>query len=65
MALYDFVCLDCDEQFEVFSTGFIKDEQKVCTACGSPHVQQKFSSFLRGGVASSGGCGAPRSSGFG
>ena len=65
MALYDFACLDCGEEFEVFSTGFIKDEQKVCPACESVHVQQKFSSFLRSGSASGGGCAAPAGSGFG
>jgi putative FmdB family regulatory protein len=70
VALYDFVCNQCDHDFEVFSTGFIKDEQKKCPECGSADVQQKFTSFLRGGSSSSshvpsGGCAAPAGSGFG
>jgi putative FmdB family regulatory protein len=69
MAQYDFVCNECGEAFDVFCTGFIKDEQKKCPKCGSHAVRQKFSSFLRNGSASSSsessGCGAPRSSGFG
>jgi putative FmdB family regulatory protein len=40
MALYDLACGHCGEEFEVFSTGFIKDDQKVCPACGSEQVQQ-------------------------
>ena len=28
MALYDFVCADCDHSFEVFSVGFIKAERQ-------------------------------------
>ncbi len=65
MALYDFACLDCGTEFEVFSTGFIKDEQKVCPSCSSDHVKQKFSSFLRTGSSPGGGCAAPAGSSFG
>ncbi len=64
MALYDFRCADCGTEFEVFAVGFIKDEQKVCPACDSTHIEQKFTSFLSGGSAS-GGCAAPAGSGFG
>ncbi len=63
MAFYDFRCEQCGEEFEVFSTGFIKDDQKVCPACGSEQVEQKFSSFLSTG--SPGGCSAPAGSPFG
>jgi putative FmdB family regulatory protein len=62
MALYDFACDHCGELFEVFSTGFIKDEQKVCPACGSAEVRQKFASFFS---TASGGCASPAGSGFG
>ena len=67
MALYDFVCADCDHIFEVFSVGFIKAEQQECPRCGSRNVRQKFSSFLRGGSGScsSSGCSAPVGSPFG
>jgi len=64
MAQYDFVCNECGSTFEVFVTGFIRDEHKVCPECESTSVRQKFSSFLRNGSASAGSC-APRNSGFG
>lgn len=46
MAQYDFTCRSCDQTFEVFSTGFINDEQRHCPHCGSRDVQQRYSSFL-------------------
>ena len=64
MAFYDYACSDCRNEFEVFCTGFIKEEQKACPRCGSTNVEQKFSSFLTGG-SSGGSCAAPASSGFG
>jgi len=65
MAQYDFVCSDCGHLFEVFTTGFIKEEQKQCPSCDSREVRQKFTSFLRNGPASpDSGC-APAGSGFG
>lgn len=64
MAQYDFVCNECGHAFDVFSKGFIKDQQKQCPQCGSRKVRQKFSSFLRNGPSSS-GCDAPSKSGFG
>ena len=67
MASYDLVCEKCDEEFEVFRQGFLKDEDRVCPACGSADVRQKFSSFLRNlgsGSAGSSSCG-PRIGGFG
>jgi len=71
VALYDFVCADCNQTFEVFSIGFLKAGQEECPRCGSHNVDQKFSSFLSGGSSSgpspspSSGCGAPASSPFG
>ena len=64
MALYDFICDDCGSAFEVFSVGFLKDEQKQCPQCGSRAVRQKYSAFLRG-LATGPGCDAPPRSGFG
>lgn len=46
MAHYDFVCRACGHAFEVFSTGFIRDEQKFCPICSSADIQQQYSSFL-------------------
>jgi putative FmdB family regulatory protein len=64
MALYDFSCPACGTDFEVFCTGFIKDDQKLCPSCGSVEVEQKFSGFLSTS-SSHGGCAAPAGSGFG
>ena len=65
MAQYDFICIDCNHEFELYCTGFIKDEDKVCPECGSASLRQKFTSFLRNGSTASSGCAAPRNSGFG
>ncbi len=70
MATYDLTCRSCDNVFEVFSMGFLKDDQKQCPACGSTDVQQKFTSFMCGGTSSSassasaGSCAAPAGCGF-
>ena len=67
MASYDMVCEACGDTFEVFRQGFLRDEDKVCPACGSTDVRQQFSSFLRslGGGSSGGSCSAPSGSPFG
>jgi putative FmdB family regulatory protein len=66
MASYDLVCEACGDTFEVFCQGFLRDEDKVCPACGSTEVRQKFSSFLRTfGRTSGGSCSVPSGSPFG
>lgn len=66
MATYDFICGACGDEFELFVQGFIKDEEKLCPACGSADVRQKFSSFLRGfGDRASGQCAPTGFGGFG
>ncbi len=67
MASYDMVCEACGDTFEVFRQGFLRDEDKVCPACGSTDVRQQFSSFLRslGGGSGGGSCSAPSGSPFG
>ena len=66
MAHFDLVCLDCKRAFTVLTRTAIRDKQKVCPECGSTHVRQTFTSFLRNGALSDPACGAPqRSSGFG
>jgi putative FmdB family regulatory protein len=67
MANYDLTCRACGTDFEVFSTGFLKDEQKKCPECGSTDVQQKFTGFMCGTSSrsgASGGCPAGAGSGF-
>jgi putative FmdB family regulatory protein len=56
MASYDLRCSSCDNDFEVFVLGFLKDEDKVCPECGGREVQQRFTGF--GGVTGlvSGAC---------
>ncbi|OFW64119.1 MAG: hypothetical protein A2Y74_09500 [Actinobacteria bacterium RBG_13_63_9] len=48
MASYDLKCRSCGEEFEVFQLGFLKEEAKVCPACGGREVEQRFTGF--GGV---------------
>jgi putative FmdB family regulatory protein len=68
MATYEFVCSECENEYEVYVQGFLKDQDRDCPKCGSANTRQKFSSFLRnlgGGGTDSGSCGTGRSSGFG
>lgn len=65
MASYDLVCEKCGHEFEVYRQGFLKDDDRVCPACESVEVRQKFSSFLRNLGSSSDGCSAPSRSPFG
>ncbi|MEZ5124932.1 MAG: zinc ribbon domain-containing protein [Thermoleophilia bacterium] len=67
MATYDLNCCACGAEFEVFSTGFLKDDQRVCPECGSTDVEQKFTGFNFGTSSSSSSspsCGAPAGCGF-
>ena len=69
MAIYDLKCDDCGHDFEIFVTGFLTEDDKLCPQCQSRKVSQKFySSFGIGGSCSSsgggGGC-APSGSPFG
>ncbi len=65
MAVFNFVCRECDQTFEVFSPGFLRKKQKKCQSCGSTEVRQTLRSYLRNGSAASTECGAPTGSGFG
>jgi putative FmdB family regulatory protein len=64
VASYDLVCQECGNAFEVFRQGFLRDDDKICPACGSTDVRQRFSSFLRN-LGGAGGCSAPSGSPFG
>jgi DNA-directed RNA polymerase subunit RPC12/RpoP len=50
MAVYDFLCLDCNEPFEVDSTKPIEGTHVRCPRCASAHVRQTFESYLRNAV---------------
>lgn len=43
MPTYDFVCEECGKSFEVFRMRTLRDDEKVCDACGSTRVRQKIS----------------------
>jgi putative FmdB family regulatory protein len=61
MASYDLKCRSCGEEFEVFQLGFLKEEAKVCPACGGREVEQRFTGF--GGVLGFGSAAGPYSEG--
>ena len=69
MANYDLSCRACGAQFEVFTIGFLKDDQKVCPECGATDVTQLFTGGFMCGTSSSSSapasaCGAPQGCGF-
>ena len=45
MPTYDFVCNNCDHEFEIFLARIITEEDKVCPECGSSDVRQRITSF--------------------
>jgi predicted nucleic acid-binding Zn ribbon protein len=47
MAVYDFVCLDCDERFALDSRQPVEGTCVRCPACDATHVRQTFESYLR------------------
>jgi DNA-directed RNA polymerase subunit RPC12/RpoP len=51
MAVYEFLCIDCGETFELDSTKPIEGTGVRCANCGSAHVRQTFASYLRGAKA--------------
>ncbi len=53
------ICDECDHAFEVYRQGFLRDEDKVCPACGSTDVRQSVTGFLThfGSSSGSSNCG--------
>jgi putative FmdB family regulatory protein len=60
---YDLACDACDHRFEAFRQGFLRDEDKVCPACGATGARQLFTGFVTARPSS--GDGAPSVVGFG
>ena len=44
MPIFEFVCKDCDRNFEELIFGF-KTDGVVCPTCGSEQVRKKMSTF--------------------
>lgn len=65
MALYDFVCRNCGQTFEVLLNSYMPDKGRECPSCGSAAVRQTWRSLFKDGPAPSSGCNAPAGSGFG
>ncbi len=63
MPSYDLACDACDHRFEAFRQGFLRDEDKVCPACGATGARQLFTGFVTARPSS--GDGAPSVVGFG
>jgi putative FmdB family regulatory protein len=75
MPIYEYLCKDCDNQFEAIVSGATKPE---CPSCHSKKLEQQYSSFAVGapkgkgqfsksapssGRGACGSCGDPRSPG--
>ncbi len=63
MPSYDLACTGCDHHFEAFRQGFLRDEDRVCPACGASEARQLFTGFVTS--RPSGGDASPRVVGFG
>ncbi len=46
MPSYDLQCEGCDTRFEAFRTGFLRDEDRVCPACGATGAAQRLTGFV-------------------
>ena len=47
MAIFDFICLDCDEAFTLDAPEAPEAGAVRCLHCDSGHVRQTFESYLR------------------
>lgn len=50
MPTYELTCQDCGERFDLFVMRILRDDDRVCTACGSRNVKRG----LGGGVLGKG-----------
>jgi putative FmdB family regulatory protein len=65
MAIYDLKCDQCGNKFEIFVSGFLKEEDKKCPDCGSREISQQFTGFFSGAAGGDSSCSAPPGGGFG
>ncbi len=61
MPIYDYVCEDCQEPFELFVRSVRAPVDAVCPKCGSRHVEKEASAVaaIGGAQVSSGAACAP------
>jgi putative FmdB family regulatory protein len=45
MPIFEFVCQDCDKDFEDLVLSLNRMDEVVCPTCGSGHVKKKMSTF--------------------
>lgn len=48
MPTYELTCRDCGEQFDKFVMRLLRDDDKVCIACGSRNVARGFGGGVLG-----------------
>jgi putative FmdB family regulatory protein len=60
MPIYEYVCIDCGEKFELLRRFSDADNKVKCVKCGKTNVLRAISAFA---TASSSGACAPSSSG--
>lgn len=60
MPTYELTCEDCGERFDLFVMRMLRDDDKVCVACGSRNVRRGFGGGVLGvGTAAAGVTAAP------
>ncbi|MHB0975950.1 MAG: FmdB family zinc ribbon protein [Candidatus Aquicultorales bacterium] len=65
MPSYDFVCRACENEFEIFLTRVVREEDKRCPKCGGTDVASVYRDFFGfGSLGASGGCSSPPNGGF-
>lgn len=45
MPIFDYVCKDCNAEFDLLVGKNAQEEEKKCIKCGSTNISRKFSSF--------------------
>ena len=45
MPLFEYICVDCGEPFEVLVLNHSQADELICPICESPNVQKKISTF--------------------
>ena len=63
MPIYEYMCKDCESQFEKFVRSMTTSVEVKCPHCGGTHVKKGWSAFATSNAVSSlGGMAAPAAS---